>query len=431
MSSMPPTTPTPQAPPEIWRQIIELATASSAVHDIDYLPFQPIQELQETAEALELENLRLDTCLALMRVSRQFHALTVEFMYEDVRILDAHGLESLMAGLCRSAEEDGSGYGSYVRRLEIPRRRTRFPPDTQSLPFPTYPIACDPETTRLDDILWLCPRVEILIRPCLRLDAENITFWSGLVGKPVVGCLTHLKRVEWHESELDSRFYGANNTHRIRELVSQAPNLRYLFLSSDRQNSLSDLCLPPSLRTIRINRSHFQGSSVKKLMHKSRHALYVPNFRNLVLHTMLPSALLDFVSRVGHQLRVIELAFAPQMTFSSNQMQRLVSRCPVLEELAYFLGAPEISPLLDFQAPSVKRVRLRINPEEWNPCKPVLRSQMEILEGPSFPALEEIVVQDPTFWLMRREIGKDFVRRMQLRGRNVRYEDGSPVVLPT
>ncbi|KAJ6492228.1 hypothetical protein C8R45DRAFT_901140 [Mycena sanguinolenta] len=420
------------APPEIWRQIFSFATRSIACNDVDYIPFQPMQELQETSASLEEESLRLDTCLSLVRVSRHFHALAVGFLYEDVRILDACGLDSLMAGLYRTAQEDASDcYGLYVRRLELPRRRTRFKPDTNNLPFPTYPIPCDPETTRLDDILWLCPNIEILVRPCLRLDAENITFWSNLVGKPIVGCLSRLMRLEWHESELDARFYGSNNTNRLRELVSQAPNLRYLFLSSDRQNSLSDLCFPPSLRTIRINRSHFHSSGVKKPMPKSRHALYVPNFRNLVLHTMLPSALLDFVVRVGHQLRVLELAFSPQVTFSSNQMHRLLSRCPRLEELVYYFGAPEISPLLEFQCRSVKRVRLRIDPGEWNPSKPVLRGQMEVLEGPSFPALDEIILHDPTLWFMRRDLGKDFLRRMLQRGCTVRFEDGLPVALPT
>ncbi|KAJ7896599.1 hypothetical protein B0H13DRAFT_822070 [Mycena leptocephala] len=424
--------PSAQPPPEIWRLIFRFATGSETPYDIDYLPFEQIQELQETTASLHLESLRLETCLSLMRVSRRFRAVAAEFMYEDVRIYDACGLDSFMAGIFRSAREDGAnGYGSYVRRLELPRRRNKFPPDSRNLPFPTHPIPCDPDAPRLDDILWLCPRLEILIRPCLRLDAENITFWSSLVGTPVVGCLSRLMRLEWHESELDSRFYGTNHSDRLREIVSQAPNLRYLFLSSDRQNSLAELSLPPSLHTIRINRSHFQSPSAKRCMVKSRYPSYVPNFRNLVLHTTLPTALLDFVATAGKQLRVLELAFSPQMTFSSNQMQRLLSRCPRLEELVYYLGAPEISPLVAFQSPSVKRVRLKINPDEWNPCKPVIRSQMEVLEGPSFPGLAEIVLHDPTGWFLRRDLGKDLLRRMVRRGCTVSYEDGSPVPIPT
>ncbi|KAJ7448786.1 hypothetical protein FB451DRAFT_1103000 [Mycena latifolia] len=336
-----------------------------------------------------------------------------------------------MAGLTRSAREDGPNcLGTYVRRLELPRRRTKFPPQSQNLPFPIHPIPCDPDTISLVDILRLCPRLEILVRPCLRLDAQNITFWANLVRTTINGCLPHLMRLEWHESELDTRFYGTNNTERLREIVAQSPNLRYLFLSSDRQNSLSDLTLPASLHTLRLNRSHFHSQTVKRFLTKPRHTCDVPNFRNLVLHTTLPTTLLDFIATSGQHLRVLELAFAPQMIFSSNQMQRLLSRCPRVEELVYYIGAPEISPLTASQCPSIKRVRLKIDPNEWNPYKPVLRSQIDVLEGRSFPELQEIILHDPTRWFVRRESGKELLRRMLGRGCALRYEDGSPVALP-
>ncbi|KAJ6533489.1 hypothetical protein B0H19DRAFT_1324209 [Mycena capillaripes] len=422
MTSSPPPVPSAPPPPEIWRLIFHFATASETSYDIDYFPFQPIQELQETTVSVQQESLRLETCRSLALVSRRFRTVASEFLYEDVRVFDAHGLDSLMAGLYRSAKENGAnGYGSYVKRLELPTRRSKFPANSQNHPFPTHPIPCDPETPRLDDILWLCSRLEILIRPCLRLDAENITFWSGLVGRPVVGSLSRLMRLEWHESELDSRFYGTNHTDRLRDIVSQAPNLRYLFLSSDRPNSLGDLSLSPTLHTIRISRSHFQSMSAKKFMTKSRYPSYVPNFRNLVLHTTLPTALLDFVGTVATSC----------MSFSSNQMRRLLSRCPQLEELVYYLGAPEISPLVAFQSPSVKLVRLKVNPEEWIPCKPVLRGQMEVLEGPSFPELEEIILHDQTRWFLRRDLCKDLLRRMLQRGCKLRYDDGADVPVPT
>ncbi|KAJ6536414.1 hypothetical protein DFH09DRAFT_1283813 [Mycena vulgaris] len=426
--------PFPNPPTEIWRQIFRCATGSETSYHVDYLPFQPMQELQETSKALQHESLRLQTCVSLMRVSRRFRAVVAEFMYEDVRIHDAENLASLLAGLARSAREDGPiSYGTYVRRLELPRRRTKFPLQSQNLPFPLHPIPCDPNTTSLIDILRLCPRLEILVRPCLRLDAESITFWASLVRSAVAGQLTSLMRLEWHESELDARFYGTNHTDRLREIVAQAPNLRYLFLSSDRPNALEDLCLPRSLHTIRLNRSHFHPQHVKKYVRKPRYTcdVDVPNFQNLVLHTTLPTTLLDFIASSGKHLRVLELAFAPQLVFSSNQMQRILSRCPQLEELAMSIGAPEISPLTTSQCPSIKRVRLKIDPDEWSPYKPVVRGQMEVLEGPSFPALQEIILHDSTRWFVRRESGRELLRRMLRRGCTVKYEDGSAVVVPT
>jgi hypothetical protein len=82
--------------------------------------------------------------------------------------------------------------------------------------------------------------------------------------------------------------------------------------------------------------------------------------------------MLSFLDTVGRQLRTLEFTFAPQTTFSSNQMHRIFSRCPSLEEFVYHLGAPEISPLKTFQHTSLKRVRLKINPEEWFPYKHVV-----------------------------------------------------------
>ncbi|KAJ7458890.1 hypothetical protein FB451DRAFT_576248 [Mycena latifolia] len=428
-----PTPPTiPHAPTEIWRLIFRFATTSDTSYNVDYLPFQPIQELQETTESAHQEWLRLQTCLSLMAVSRHFHAVAAEFLYEDVRIYDAQGLASLMTALTRSAREDcPRHFGTYIRRLELPQRRNKFPPQSQSLPFPIHPVPCEPDATRLVDVLRLCPRLEILVRPCLRLDAQNITFWANLTRSPVDVCLPRLMRLDWHESELDGRFYGTNHTDRLREIVAHSPSLRYLFLSSDRQNSLGDLSLPPSLHTVRLNRSHFHSPNVKRFLMKPRHVSHVPNFHNLVLHTTLPSTLLDFIATSGKHLRVLELAFAPQMIFSSNQMQRLLSRCPKLEELVFYIGAPEISPLTDFQCPSVKRVRLKIDPDEWNPYKPVMRGQVEVLEGPSFPELQEVILHDPKRWLVRRDSGKDLIRRMLRRGFTLRYEDGSAVQLPT
>ncbi|KAJ7785003.1 hypothetical protein DFH07DRAFT_948087 [Mycena maculata] len=429
--SSPIVAPAAYPPPEIWWLILKFATWSETSFHVDYHPFQHIQELQETVQSLQHESLRLQTCHSLMGVSRSFRDLTAEFMYKDVRIYDAQGLERLFSALTRSAREDGPhNYGSYIRRLELPRRRTIMEPQSEFLRLPTHPIPCDPETIRLADILHHCPNLEILVRPCLRLDAQNIILWAGLVGKTFDGSLPHLKRLDWHESQLDGRFYGTSHIECLREIVARSPSLRYLFLSSDRPNPLENLTLPSSLHTIRLDGSYFHSPHTRKCLLKSRHRSDAPNLRNMVLHTMLPTPLLDFLAAIG-QLHVLELAFAPQMVFSSNKMQRLISRCPKLEELVYYLGAPEISPLVDFQCDTVRRVRLKLNPDEWNPCRSVVRGQVEVLVGPSFPALEEIILHDRARWFLRKDSGSEFLRRLQRRGCAVNYEDGSPVVPPT
>ncbi|KAJ7731624.1 hypothetical protein B0H16DRAFT_1733187 [Mycena metata] len=415
MTTIPGPPTTSHLPVEIWRQILRVATQPEIPYIVDYLAFEAMDELKETSRS---QSLRMETSLSLIRVSRCFHAIGVEFMYEDVRVYDAAGLQSLLSGLYRSLEADGAnGYGSYIRRLELPSRRNPMRWPSHSPDFSNDPIPSDLDKPRLGDVLRLCPRLETLVRPYLRLDAENMMFWASLVEGPVIACLSHLKRLEWYESVLEADLYG---TKRLGEIIAQAPNLRYLSLSSDRHNLLADLPFSSSLQTLRINRSQYYPANNKKYLVRPRRSRF-PNLTNLVLQTTLPTPLLDLLGTRG--LRRLEFGFSPQMTFSSTEMHRIFSRCQWLEELVYYLGAPEISALVAFQAPSVKRVRLRINPEEWSSPRSVIRRQLEILEGPSFPKLEELVLQDPTGWFLRRDLGKDFLGRMVARGCKVRYED--------
>ncbi|KAF7342295.1 t-SNARE coiled-coil-like proteiny domain-containing protein [Mycena venus] len=421
---------TPRAPAELWRAVFLLAGASSLPQDAGYAPFQPLRDMSETAAGLEEESQRLKTCLSLMRVCRLWRFLAAEFLYEDVRIMDSAGLESLASGLRRSAKEDElGGFGRYIRRLELPMRQTQF---TQQSPLHLRPFALPsliPTSSgfRLSDLLRLCPRLEIFSRPCLRLDNEDIYFWGGLVSSPIEDegspLLPRLRRLEWYETDLDTRFYGNKNTLRLSELITHAPALEYLFMSSDRYDALSGLPSCPSLHTLRINRSHYHSHHVKCL--RPPDVPYVPKLTHLVLHTMLPSPLLAFLSVAGAQLRVLELTFAPQLVFSAHQMQRLLSRCPALEELAFYVGAPEITApaTVGFSHSALRRVRLKLSPEEWYPYKHVLKTQFGILVGPSFPGLEEVVLHDPSRSLARREVWPGLLRALIDRGCRVVYDD--------
>ncbi|KAJ7107979.1 hypothetical protein C8R43DRAFT_963005 [Mycena crocata] len=425
-------TSTPYPPTEIWRHIFWFATASQTSYDVDYLPFEQLQESQEITHSLR-EDRRLQTGTSLVQVSREFHAIAVEFLYEDVRICGARGLQSFFAGLSRSTREDKRHeLGKLVRRLELPWRGTSFTPQSQGqpLPFCTHPIPSGSGAIHLVDILHFCPNLEIFVRPSLGLDTRSIILWASLIKKPCMGNLPRLMRLDWHESEVDVEFHGANHTDRLGEIVARAPNLRYFFLSSDRQNSLVDLTLPASLETIRINHSQFQFNDAQKTRANSQqfHYVYLPNFHNLILHTTPSPTLLDFLASSGMQLSTMELAFAPQMGFSSNQMRRLLSRCPRLEEMVYYIGAPEILLLATFQCPSIKRVRLKCNPDEWSPGRSVLSSQTDVLEA--FPELEEIILHDPMRWFIRRDSGRNLIRRMLRRGCAISYDDGTSVILP-
>ncbi|KAJ7368003.1 hypothetical protein DFH08DRAFT_11962 [Mycena albidolilacea] len=420
--------------PEIWPLIFSFATCSATCHPIDYEPFEQPRELEETSSVLELEALRLKTCLALVRVCRLWRTLSEEFLYQNVRVVSCRALENLVRGMQRSAAEGQSeGFGRFVKRIELQAKSNHFKNLTNTAePFRLLSPFHKPPVVGLSDLFRHCPRLEILVKPSLRLDAEDIHFWGALVCTPIENSrplCPHLKRLEWSESDLDMRFYETTNGKRLSELVSHSPNLRYLFLTSDRPNVLSHLSLGQSLHTLRLNRSHYHSSSrrVKGIQAKVNPG--VTNLTNLVLHTTIPSTLLPFIAAVGWQLRVLEFTFAPQVTYSSHQMNRILSRCPNLEELVYHLGAPEISPLDTFQHTALKRVRLRINPEEWFPYKHVVLTQFEILAGPSFPGLKQILLHDISKSFVRRDSASPLLARMVDRGRPVIYHDGSAVPL--
>ncbi|KAJ7047622.1 hypothetical protein C8F04DRAFT_1247253 [Mycena alexandri] len=425
--------PTPCPPPEIWRSIFSFTTSSDTSYAIDYEPFQPPRELEETSRYLDQEALRLRTCLALVRVCKLWRTLAEEFLYQDVRVVSSRSLQSLVQGLQRSAKEEGSeGFGRFIRRLELQAKPTYFKSQSQTntLPFRLLSPLYAPPSVGLGDLFRYCTRLEILVRPSLRLDAEDIHFWGGVISTPIEGSRAlcpQLKRLEWSESDLDMRFYGTTNGKRLAEIVGHSPNLRYLFLSSDRRDLLAHLPLGQSLHTLRLERSHYHSRHVKEL--KFHDAPGVTNLTNLILHTTIPSTMLSFIAAVGWQLRVLEFTFAPQITYSSNQMHRILSRCPNLEELVYHLGAPEISPLNAFQHTALKRVRLRINPEEWFPYKHVVLTQFEILAGPSFPCLEQILLHDTSKSFVKRDSAFPLLMRMVDRGCPVIYDDGSVVPL--
>jgi hypothetical protein len=151
--------------------------------------------MSETAAYLELESLRWQSCVCLIRVCRLWRLVAAEFLHEDVRIMNARSLRSLVGGLRRSWDKGGrGGFGRYIQRLELPVRQTNFSHQNSRLyPFPMPPFIPNPSTFHLNDLLRLCPHLEILVRPCLRLDAEDIHFWASLIESPLESVIRLLR----------------------------------------------------------------------------------------------------------------------------------------------------------------------------------------------------------------------------------------------
>jgi hypothetical protein len=196
----------PWLPIELWRLIFQLATSSPTSYGGGYVPFQPLRDMAESTEYLEHERLRLRTCAALVRVSRLWRLVAAEFLYKDVRILNAHALHSLMVGLHRSREDNLGGFGRYIRRLELPMRPTNFASQPSHFSLFLRPrVPPRVSAGSLHDVLRFCSNLEILVRPYLGLDGDEIRFWASLIEAPLASptpLLPHLRRLEWYVPSL-------------------------------------------------------------------------------------------------------------------------------------------------------------------------------------------------------------------------------------
>jgi hypothetical protein len=191
----------PWLPIELWRLIFRFATSTTTPYGAGYFPFQPLRDMGETAASLEHERLRLRTCAALVRVSRVWRLVAAEFLYKDVRILNAHALHSLMLGLHRSREDNLGGFGRYIRRLELPMRPTNFISHQSHLSLFLRPnVLPIVHASSLHDILRFCSNLEILVRPYLGLADDEIRLWASLIDAPLTSptpLLPQLRRLEW------------------------------------------------------------------------------------------------------------------------------------------------------------------------------------------------------------------------------------------
>ncbi|KAK7061469.1 t-SNARE coiled-coil-like proteiny domain-containing protein [Favolaschia claudopus] len=422
-----------QLPPEIWHVIFVFATyyGGDDCNAAEYTPFQPcgVEESTHTLEesiapsCCTVRAQRLKTCSALVRVCRLWRTLSEAFLYKDIRIGSIHVLRNLVCAMRRSATEDGiGGLGRFVKRLELRPKlvQLKYASSLFQAPLPSS----GPPTVGLGDLLRYCPYLETLARLPLRLDAEGLQFWGALASTPLESdhfLCPHLKRLEWSESDLDMRFYGTSNQMRLSEIVSHSPELRFLVV--DRPDRLFDLPLGRSLQTIRLN----QPQSTCRPATTANFCIpcNAINPTNLILHMPVSRAMQSLMVAIGLHIRVLELTFAPQVTYSSKQMHRIFVHCPHLEQLAYHLGAPELSPLVGFHHHALRRVRLRIDLDEWFPYKQIVLTQFEILAGPSFPGLKQIVLHDKSRSFSRRASAAPLLRRIASRGCAVIHEDGS------
>jgi hypothetical protein len=174
---------TPIVPNEIWRFIFRFATITPDL-DFGYVPCQHQDKLLDIFVYFSRANIRFTAGLVL--VCKNWRALALEFLYEDVRLRDSRQTRCFLDALVRSTngkEMSLEGLGKYVRRLQLPIR------NVNDLSRRTH--------VRLVDIVSACTNLEILIRPPYLDEIDDLHFWRGLTTAPGgLFKLASLKRVD-------------------------------------------------------------------------------------------------------------------------------------------------------------------------------------------------------------------------------------------
>ncbi|KAK0198752.1 hypothetical protein F5146DRAFT_1020884 [Armillaria mellea] len=192
-------------PPELWLEIFSWATMPEGTtpYECNYKPFRESPARDDRGVDLEVKAL----ASKLSMVCRDWHAMTTELLYKDVLI--NRGQNALKSVLC--PHQNDPGYGKMVRRAVLPYDSTVTDHWTRE-PSPSV------------EILKLCSRLEVLIRPrTVQYAMRTLTFEFDADSV----ALPSLKRLEWwHNSEAE-RSGGINS---LAAVLRSSPNISYLFI---------------------------------------------------------------------------------------------------------------------------------------------------------------------------------------------------------
>ncbi|KAF9052190.1 hypothetical protein BDZ89DRAFT_1056534 [Hymenopellis radicata] len=237
-------------PPELLQIIFWYATGlprglERSLWETTYVPFQDSgwndsYEKRRTRERRAVWQVKNTVSL----VSRQWYALAIEFLLEEIRI-----------GPNFPSWDALAKYGHWVRRIEL-------------LPTPG-PV------TRLVDVLRHCPRVTVLSKPC-SIDGYPNNFWSG-INELGPDSLQHLTRIDWAADTSDP--HGIVE-QALRMLLVVAPNVRHLaatsILQPDPHNMIQTL---GSLQTLRL-----PVRAMGEFLTLGSRVPYSPNLRHIVVN---------------------------------------------------------------------------------------------------------------------------------------------------
>ncbi|CCM00014.1 uncharacterized protein FIBRA_02040 [Fibroporia radiculosa] len=349
-------------PIELWLYIFRLATISSLTHRLCATTYGPF----ETASLIAQDDKdAVKTKSALVRVCRQWRALTLDLFYEDLWIGSPERLVQL---LTNEERQEIGGRGKWVRRANLP-----------------YTSSTTVRPRRLDaiEILEQCPRLEILVRIGPFRPDVDLRFEFPTECPP----LPSLKRLDWWHLSDAARSGGINS---LGDVLQAAPNLLYLSLGgyvrfTHLTRSLISLPFLETLRILRLNVLFVQQTCRWSL----------PGLRHLIIDTVEDISILEsFWEAFGAQLRTVELG--PSLSYYVyDSLSYILPGCPQLKALNYHIHFTAVPSSFRDTFGSLTTVGLHAHPNLLLPPESVeywrrFQEHFAMLSGPAFPALKEV-----------------------------------------
>ncbi|KAG7099748.1 hypothetical protein E1B28_001561 [Marasmius oreades] len=299
-------------PPELWLEVFYWATLHPTrnAFSTTYRPFSNSQSIEE--------ELILRMKRSLVLVCRDWHLLTKEFLYRDVRIGPAQ--KALKKALC--IPEDGhdcDGYSKFVRRVVLPYQST------------TTPTHCSNPLTSVE-ILKHCSQVEVLVRPRLftspgwqaPVDIPRFEFEADSLPLP------SLKRLEWNYNVEAERTGGINS---LTIVLRDSPNIEYLHLGGfgpRTQFSASHAIHLPKLNTVSV------ATLTAHIAYQLTYRWSLPSLSHLIIGALNLPSLSTVWEKYGEQLETVE--FGKHLSFLQRDLVGpCVQSCPNLRELNYYI----------------------------------------------------------------------------------------------
>ncbi|KAJ7921202.1 hypothetical protein B0H13DRAFT_1985442 [Mycena leptocephala] len=383
-------------PPEIWLYIFLFATSvpyTPQLYETQYHPFHNPPSERERS----MLNLANDTTLALNLVCREWHNLSMQFLFETIH-LSWYGSRKLLEGLRRSV--GGVSCGNRTRRFEL---------SVVEHEDPDHPVSPA-------DIFLSCPNIEVLVK----CDDD-------LLPHSVQGAnLSCLKRFDWYYARYrdgDHQFATEDDDPSrgqdfLRAVVRSASNLQYLslvkrFRGTPRARPPPSSLVLPSLTTL-----HLQLISLD--VWTEIETWTFPQLQVL----RVDASFIDLPrssDRIWDTVKVVELLQDQGSIPTSSRIPSILRICPNAAELNYYIEYVYPPDDAVYVAASIQVVRLhfavnydlRWPVEEEDVLWTHVFAHLSMLSGPMFPSLKRVVlcgpwnfvIADEQFGLFKRDLG--------------------------